>query len=348
MKSYNNLWNSFISYDNIALAINNAAKGNKSKRTKSKLLKYKNNIDKYVPVFQALVHNYTNAEHHYVQIYDGISRKQRNIIVPTAQEQVVHHMLINILKPIFMRSMYAHTYGSIPDRGMFDGKAQLEKWLPCTYVVKLDIRKYFDNVDQDILLSKLRKLIRDDKFYSVLETVVHVVPSGIPIGFYTSQWFANYYLTQFDHYVVQDLHATHYIRYMDDMVICTNDKAFAHFVKDAIQNYLAEELHLALKSNWQVFRMNNSNSGRPIDFMGFKFYNTHTVLRKSLYYKACRKARHIVKYDKYDWYNATQFLSYTGWFKYTDTKYAYKQLTQYIDIPKLKHSVSAHSRREHI
>ena len=73
-----------------------------------------------------------------------------------------------------------------------------------------------------------------------------------------------------------------------------------------------------------------------------------TILRKSLYYKVCRKPRHIVKHDKYDWYNATQFLSYTGWFKYTDTKYAYKQLTQYIDIPKLKHSVSAHSRREHI
>ena len=124
MTTYNNLYGDFVSDENIKLAVINSSV---QKRNRTNVKEIYENVDNHIIEIRKYAMNFKNYKHNPIEIYDGISRKQRNIIVPTAQEQVVHHMLINILKPIFMRSMYAHTYGSIPDRGMFDGKAQLEK-----------------------------------------------------------------------------------------------------------------------------------------------------------------------------------------------------------------------------
>lgn len=351
MKTYKNLWDDFISEKNIREAIHNASLGKKSKFLKRRLKQMNENPDKYIEKIRYIASHYKNGVHTPVQIYDGIQRKKRTIIVPNPYEQVVHHMVVNTLKPMMMHSMYRHTYGSIPNRGGHAGKKQLCKWLPSKYVLKMDVKKYFDSVSQDVLIEKLERKIKDERFMEVVKTIIHATETGIPLGFYTSQWFANFYLTDLDHMITSELGFGHYMRYMDDMVVLGNNKRKLHELKNIIEEYLKNELCLTLKENWQIFRFDyphkdGTNHGRCIDFMGFRFFRGKVILRKSIMLKASRKARRIAKKDKVSWYDASQMVSYCGWFKSCDTYGCFEdRIYPYVQIRNLRKKISHHSRK---
>lgn len=351
LKTYKNLWDDFISEKNIREAIHNASLGKKSKHLKRRLKQMNENPDKYIEKIRFIASHYKNGVHTPVQIYDGIQRKRRTIIVPNPYEQVVHHMAVNVLKPMMMHSMYHHSYGSIPNRGSHAGKKQLCKWLPSKYVLKMDVKKYFDSVSQDILIEKLEKKIKDERFMEVLRTIIHATETGIPLGFYTSQWFANFYLTDLDHYITSELGFGHYMRYMDDMVVLGNNKRKLHELKNIIEAYLRDELSLTLKENWQIFRFdylhkNGTRHGRGIDFMGFWFFRNKIILRKSIMLKAARKAKRISKKEHVSWYDACQMVSYCGWFKSCNTYGHFeKRIKPYVNIRVLKKKISHHSRK---
>ena len=148
MKTYKHLYEEFISEENIKLAIQN---GTKKKRHRPLFNKIYNNQDKYVPKFQEICKCYYNRQHKPKEIYDGITRKKRIILVPAPYEQIVHHMVVNILKPIFMKSMYEYSCGSIPKRGGHMAKKHIQKWIyndikNTKYCLKMDIRKYFESI----------------------------------------------------------------------------------------------------------------------------------------------------------------------------------------------------------
>lgn len=348
MKSYNHLWEQFISDENIELAINNASKGKRERKSVKKRLEN--------PRFRAEIKYYANhfknRMHEPKQIYDGIQRKKRTIIVPSFDEQVIHHMVVNILKPIFYRGMYEHSYGSLPKRGGTKGKKTIERWIRkggknCKYCLKMDIRKYFDSIPHDIYMRKLRGIIHDDRFMAVLEEITNVTQQGLPLGFYTSQWTANWYLQGLDHFIKEDLKAVYYIRYMDDMVIFGANKRDLHRIRQAIDDYLRTHLGLELKDNWQIFRFEYNGKYRFLDFMGFRFYRNRTTLRRSIMLKATRKARRLYKADKITVYSARQMLSYLGWIKRTDSYGVYlKWIYPCLNFQKLKRKIKAHDKNE--
>lgn len=361
MKSYNHLFEQYISEENYRLAVRNATKHKGGKRRKyRKAQYYRDNVDKLMPDMLEYARHFQNSPHTPKMIYDGLRRKQRAIVVPTMREQVVHHMVINVMKPIFMKSMYEHSYGSIPDRGAHLAKQRIEKWIRTDakgmkYCLKLDIRKFFDSIPHDILKFKLSKLIHDYQFLQILYTIIDATPEnrGIPLGFYTSQWFANWYLEDFDHFVKEELHAKYYVRYMDDMVIFGSNKRELHRMFDAIRIYLKDELDLTVKGNWQIFlfdyvRKDGSHVGRDLDFMGFRFYRDRTVLRRSVMLKATRKAKRVCKKKRTKTiHDARQMLSYLGWIDATDTYGMYKKrIKPYISFQAMKRRVSRHQKRE--
>lgn len=340
VKSYNNLWDDFISDENIDLAIKNAAKGKKKKRKVRMCLSDPNFHDK----IKEYALNFHNKHHEPRVIYDGVQRKKRTIIVPTFEEQVIHHMIVNVLKPIFMKSMYEHAYGSLPKRGVHKAKKYVEKWIAtgeCTYCLKMDIRKFFDSVPHVVLLRKLKLIIKDYKFYHVLETVIRATEHGIPLGFYTSQWLSHFYLTDLDHYIKEDLRAKYYVRYVDDMVILGDNKDELHEIRCKVDEYLRENLSLELKRNYQVFPI----SARPLDFMGFRFYTNRTVLRKSLMHKASRKAKRINK-NGMTVYTARQMLTYFGWLEHVSCYNFYKKyIKPFVSYKKILTKISTDDRR---
>lgn len=352
MKSYNHLWEKFIDEGNIRLAIQ---KSSKSKRKRRDVKKICENPEEWIPKIKAYAENFENKKHTPVTIYDGIERKKRTIIVPTYMEQVIHHMAVNVLTPIFMRGMYEHSYGSIPNRGAHKAKKVIEKWIRndtrnVKYCLKMDIRKYFDSIPQDILKRKLAETIHDERFLSLLYELVGVVDHGIPLGFYTSQWLANWYLQGLDHYIKEDLQAAHYVRYMDDMVVFGSNKRKLHRMRQEVSRYLGERLGLSMKSNWQVFRFDyikrGRHYGRCLDFMGFKFFRDRVILRKSIMLKAARKARRLTKKAKSTIYDIRQMLSYLGWLDCTDTYGMYvKWIKPYVCIRSMKRRMSSYDRR---
>lgn len=368
MKSYNHLMEKYLSDQNYYEGIKNATrhKGGK-KRKHRKAQYYRNHAEEIKPRMIAYAANFKNAKHTPKLINDGITRKVRTIIVPTMPEQVVHHMIINVLQPIFMKGMYEHSYGSIPGRGALKGKRHkntrsgqeaIEKWIRrdrrgMKYCLKMDIRKYFDSVPHDILKAKLAKLIHDRAFLQILFEIVDAVPGGrgIPIGFYTSQWIANWYLTGLDHYIKEVLRGRHYIRYMDDMVMFGSNKRELHRVRREVELYLNERLGLELKDNWQVFLFDyvlpdGTHRGRALDFMGLRFFRDKTILRKTILLKMTRKARRVAKKSNRTIYDCYQMLSYLGWIDCTNTYGMYRRrIKPFVSFNKLKRTISNYQRR---
>ena len=359
MKSYNHLMEQYLTEKNYYLAVHEATKhksGKKKKYRKAKRLR--ENADSLKPFYMFLAENFSNAKHEPKYIYDGIRRKQRMILVPTTHEQVIHHMVVNVLKPIFMKGMYEHSYGSIPGRGAHMAKKRIESWIKhggkkVKYVLKMDIKKYFDSVPHDILKRKLAALIHDEAFLKILYEIVDATGTdkGIPIGFYTSQWFANWYLTGLDHYIKESLRVPYYVRYMDDMVVFGGNKKRLHKVRMEIETYLSEHLGLELKPNWQVYlfhyvRPDGTETGRDLDFMGFRFFRNRTILRKSIMLKASRKAKRIAKKPKASVHDCRQVLSYLGWIDCTDTYNMYlKHIKPYVSFGYCKRRESAYQKR---
>lgn len=366
MKRYKNLFEQLVTEYNIDRAIDNSAK---SKRQRPDVQKVLNNKVKYIKkVKEALLNNKFAAPlHKGVKIYDGSSHKERIIIEPIYMyEQIVHHAVMQILQPIFMRGMYVFSCGSVPGRGIHYGKRYVEKYIrehkdkpDIKYCLKFDIRHYYQSVNTDLLMNKLARLIKDDKFLAIIDSILksnkaefegEIVEMGLPIGFYTSQWFANFFLQDFDHFVKEKLHIKCYVRYVDDIVLFGNSKKQLHNAFLEIKKFLESE-KLTIKDNWQVFKFDYINkkgerTGRPLDFMGFKFYRDKTTLRRNIMLKATRKARAISKKKNVSWFDAAQFISYLGWFKHSDSHTLYeKHIRPYTNITTCKKVVSNHSKK---
>lgn len=352
IKSYNHLWETFISDENIKLAIQKSSKGKRDRKIVKEIYE---NPDKWINKIKNYAENFHNYNHKPIEIYDGIIRKKRTIIVPIYKEQIIHHMLIQTLIPIFNNGMYEHSYGSIPKRGAHKGKKQIEKWIKndrknVKYCLKMDIKKFFDSIPHDIIKKKLSLIIHDEKILNILFELINVTDKGLPLGFYTSQWLANWYLQDLDHFIKEKLGAKHYIRYVDDMVIFGSNKKELHKFRKIISQYLNYKLGLEMKSNWQVFRFDYlkgiKHCARCLDFMGFKFYRNKTTLRKSILLKATRKAKKISKKDKITIYDVRQMLAYLGWLNCTNTYNVYiKRIKPYVNFRYFKKKISKYDKK---
>ena len=170
---------------------------------------------------------------------------------------------------------------------------------------------------------------------------------GLPLGFYTSQWFANFYLQDFDHFVKEELNVKYYMRYMDDMVIFGSNKKELHKDKDLMLEFLQENLRVWFKDNWQIFRFDTKgHKGRFVDFMGFRFYRDHTTMRRSIARKAMILARKLGNQETISVEDARRMMAYYGWIKHTDSYYFMQRyIDPYINFDDLKRIISEDSKR---
>ena len=354
MKSYSNLWEKIISTDVIKLAIQSACKnisGKKNKKKRNKLIEILTNINEYIPTVRKWIEDFQPYKHTTRIINDGISAKQREIICPNVKEMIICHAVIIVMKPLLTKGMYEHTYASIPKRGCHKGMKRICKWIKkdpynTKYCEKLDIKKFFPSISQDYLICKFKKVIRDEKFMNLLTNLIRTTEKGLPLGFFTSQWFANYLLQELDHYIKEDLKVKYLIRFMDDMVLFGSNKRKLHKIRIKIEEKLSS-MGLSLKENWQIFKMHTlKGNGRFLDFMGFKFYRNKITMRKKICLKAMRKAKKISKKKNITIYDARQMMTYIGWMKYTDSHNWYlNYIKPYVKIKKLKKIISDYDKR---
>ncbi len=308
MKRIGNLYEQIYSWDNLVLADQKARIG------KSKYKEIKNfdlNKETNLTLLQDLLinNNYKTSEY---TVFKVIQEKERIISkLPYFPDRILHHAVMNILQVYFVKCFVSNTFNCIKGRGIHKAFYKLKRDLKDTnntqYCLKLDIEKFYPSINHDILKFLLRKKFKDNKLLILLDEIIDST-GGIPIGSYLSQYFGNFYLTYFDYWVKEKLKIKYYYRYCDDLVILHSDKTYLYKVKKEIRNYLSSNLKLTIKSNYQIFPINK----RGIDFIGYKFYHTHVLLRK-------RIKKNYIKMIKYN-NNDKSKASYHGWLVHCNSK----------------------------
>lgn len=238
---------------------------------------------------------------------------------------------MNKLESLFVSVFTNDTYSCIKGRGIHaaaDAVKLALKDVPGTkYCLKLDIRKFYPNIDHDILKGLLRRKIKDPDLLWLLDNIIDSAP-GVPIGNYLSQYFANFYLAYFDHWIKEQKQVKYYFRYADDVVILSDDKQYLHALLGDIRYYLQTWLKLEIKSNYQIFPVSSDGHGRGIDFVGYVFYHTHVRLRKRI---KKNFARMLAKQARWE-----SFGSYYGWIKYCNGNHLLKKLCDGDKIQRLR------------
>jgi len=353
MKSYKHLFEKIVEHDNLLEAIREASLG---KRDRPYIRKYLDNPEPYIEKLRAgLIDRTYKIPHHVPKIInDGIQHKKRAIITPDFTEQIIHHALIQVLRPIIEHGMYEYTCGSIPLRGASYGREYIRRYIKrhpndVKYCLKMDVHHFFQSIDHDVIKGMFRRIIKDDDTLWLLDLIIDSYTDsgtgqGLPIGYYTSQWFSNWFLQGLDHYIKEE-GAGCYVRYMDDMVVFGPNKRKLHELRRKISAYLGD-LGLELKSDWQVFRFDYGGKYRFLDFMGFRFYRDRVTLRRSIYYRVVRKAARLRKRQRYNWFVACQMISYLGYIRGVDCYNVWLNRIKGKIYPKyLKRILSAHQRR---
>jgi hypothetical protein len=180
------------------------------------------------------------------------------------------------------------------------------------YCLKMDIRKFYPSIDHEILKHIIRKKIKCKDTLWILDEIIDST-SGVPIGNYLSQFFGNLYLTYFDHWMKEEKLCKYYFRYCDDIVVLHESKEFLHSLRKEVQYYLNTELNLYLKSNHQVFPI----EARGLDFVGYKFYPSYVLLRKSIALAFKRKSAIVLNNRFISLKHCLNSLaSYKGWIKH--------------------------------
>ena len=149
------------------------------------------------------------------------------------------------------------------------------------WVLKCDIKKFFENINHEILLSIFKEYISDNNVIWLLERVVYSFSSapgrGLPLGNLTSQLFVNIYMNEFYQFIKHKLKTKYYIRYADDFVIMSQDKSWLEELLPKMSNFLTDKLMLGLHPD-KVF-IKTLASG--VDFLGWVHFSNHRVLRTS-------------------------------------------------------------------
>lgn len=256
MKTSKNLFQSIVTFENVLSAAQKAAKG---KRENQSVLHFFTFLEENLWQILSELRTKTWQSGSY-KTFSIYKPKPRMISAAPFKDRVVHHALINIVGPLLERSFIFDTYANRTAKGTHKAIERYQHYLKkYAYVLKCDIRKYFPSIDHEILKSLLRRKIACADTLWLIDTIIdnsniqaeyiHYFPGdtlftpherrkGLPIGNLTSQFFANYYLSFFDHYVKEVLRCKGYVRYVDDYVLFSDSKAELWKWKKAIEEFL--------------------------------------------------------------------------------------------------------------
>lgn len=267
MKRQGQLIEKIADIENLQLAYYKAQKG---KANKIEVFEYGKKLQEHLPKLrrQILSGNVEIGHYRSFTIYDP---KKRIICVAPFAQRVLHHALMNVCHPFFEKAQIYDSYASRVGKGTY---AALEKakYFHKRYkqFLKLDFVKYFDSLDHRVIKSQLNRLFKDSRLLNIFETIIDSYcvnqNKGVPIGNLTSQYFANHYLAQADHYVKENLKIRAYVRYMDDSVLWSYNKKTLLDVGASLKAYSKSELKLTLKP----FCLNQNSRGLP--FLGYLLY----------------------------------------------------------------------------
>ena len=290
MKRHGQLMDAIADAANLQLAFWKAAK---SKRAKADCRAFQEKLDENLATLRGelLGASVVIGEYHSFTFYDP---KERTICAASFRERVLHHALMNVCEPVLEQVAIFDSYACRTGRG-----AQAAVQRACGFArqhgwfLKMDIRKYFDSIDQSVLRGLLRRKFKDagvlDLFDRILASYQTAPGRGLPIGNLTSQHFANLYLAPLDRFIKERLQRRCYVRYMDDFVVWGDTAVELRAVWLKVEAFLTAELRLELKPN---VMLNRTEIG--MDFPGYRLFPHNLRLTRR------RKRRFVRKFRAYE------------------------------------------------
>lgn len=314
MKREGNLYQQICDINNLYLADSLAQRG---KQKQYGVIVHNRNQDSNLHQLQNMLLDKTYKTSGYT-IFKVYEPKERVVYrLPYFPDRIAHYCIMNVIEPIFMQIFTADSYSCVKGKGIHGALRKLRLALKdkenTVYCLKFDITKFYPNIDHGVLKNLLRRKFKDKDLLWLLDGIIDSAP-GLPIGNYLSQFLANYYLTFFDHWVKENLQVKYYFRYADDIVILSSSKPDLHRILAECRHYLTTNLKLQVKGNYQVFPVED----RGIDFLGYKCYHTHTLLRKGIK----KRFAQAVKKRK----SRESLASYCGWAKHANCRNLLKKL----------------------
>jgi len=348
MKTYKNLFAKLCSCQNLELAYLNARKGKSN-------LHVVEEFEKHCQLHLVrLMKALRDKTYRPMPLKTFLLRdpKTRTICVSDFSDRVLHHAVVNVLLPIFESRFIFDSYASRIGKGtlsalhrfdLFTRKAKRNK--KC-FVLKADIYHYFESVDQEVLLRVLAKRIHDANVLWLIKTILEnynsgTVGKGMPLGNWTSQFFANVYLNEFDQFVKHKLKAKYYIHYVDDFVILHHSRTQLEEWQQRIAVFL-ESLKLKLHPQKTII----IPLRRGVSFLGFRCFYHHKIVRQKNLRKIKARLADLLEYcaehicEKEEVLNTLQ-----GWNAYAmhgKTHHLRQRLTVFVEQELHKGTASNH------
>ncbi len=327
--AHRDLWKELCSYDNLFLAYR---KARKHKTLKPYVQEFEKDLTKNLLQLQAELQlkAYRPKPLETFIIRDP---KTRKISKSHFRDRVIHHALCSIIEPIFDRMFIYDSYANRLNKGTLKAIERFDYFkrkisknnASIAYILKADIKHYFETVNHKILRGIICKRIKDKNILWLVRVILenHKTETsgrGMPLGNLTSQFFANVYLNNLDQYVKNRLKARYYIRYVDDFVILSDSKKELEFYKKKLDEFLEKELDIALHP--EKTKILELNAG--LGFLGLRIFPRHKLLKKSNIRKFRNKLSKLeeqydnkqIDYDKV--YDAIE-----GWVAYSKTADTY-------------------------
>ena len=287
MKRAGHLMEAIAADDNLRMAFWKAAK---SKRAKADCQLFTENLDVELEELRGglLAGDVAVGDYHYFTIHDP---KERVICAASFRERVLHHALMNVCEPFLERAAVFDSYACRKGKGRLAAVERARHYAAGHgWFLKMDVRKYFDSVDHEVLRNRLNRHFKDSAvlrlFSQIIDSYATAPGRGLPIGNLTSQHLANDYLAPLDRFIKESLQRSAYVRYMDDFVVWGNSGCGMRSLCREIRGFLSETLKLQMKDNVAINR-----TAVGMDFLGYRLFPTALRLARRSKTRFARKFR---------------------------------------------------------
>ena len=238
--------------------------------------------------------------------------KRRLISAAPFRDRVLHHALCNVINPVLESGFIAESYANQVGKGTHRA-LDAAQYLCARYhwVLPCDVRQFFPALDHSLLKELLFRKIKDGSIQSLISAILRggegilageyeqdyfpgddllaaLRPRGLPIGNLTSQFWANCFLTPFDHFVKRELRCAGYVRYVDDFLLFGNNKDELH------------EWHQRIVQRMERHRLRIHSGAHPrpvtegVPFLGFMLFPTHRRLKSRKGWHFTRRYRALL------------------------------------------------------
>ena len=200
----------------------------------------------------------------------------RPLGIPTVLDRLIQQAILQVLQPIFDPTFSEWSFGFRPNRSAHDAVKTVRGFINAGYkiVVDVDLSKFFDRVNHDILMARVARKVKDKRVLKLIgrylragtqvDGKIQTTREGVPQGGPLSPLLANIVLDDFDKELEKRGHR--FARYADDFVILIRSERAAHRVMASVTRYLQDQLKLVI--NQEKSKIVKAND---CEYLGFIF-----------------------------------------------------------------------------